>query len=91
MIEKIKPIPDGEYRPVMEEARRKEVKNMTLKTYELYGNPLPKVVEDRIKRELDSIIGNGFAVLYLIAQKLVKKSVDNGYFSKVQEDLLDHL
>lgn len=79
MIEKIKPIPDGEFRPVME-GSEEEVRNMTYnKAYELYGNPLPKVVEDRIKRELDSIIGNGFAVLYLIAQKLVKKSVDNGY------------
>ncbi|WP_064581285.1 PolC-type DNA polymerase III [Streptobacillus moniliformis] len=78
-IEKIKPIPDGDYKPVMEGAED-EVRNMTYnKAYELYGNPLPEAVETRVKRELDSIIGNGFAVLYLIAQKLVKKSVDNGY------------
>ncbi|WP_156299273.1 PolC-type DNA polymerase III [Streptobacillus canis] len=78
-IEKIKPIPDGDYKPVMEGAED-EVRNMTYnRAYELYGNPLPEAVESRVKRELDSIIGNGFAVLYLIAQKLVKKSVDNGY------------
>ena len=78
-IEKIKPIPDGEYRPVMEGAEE-EVESMSYnKAYELYGNPLPDVVRERIEKELNSIIGNGFAVLYLIAQKLVKKSVDNGY------------
>lgn len=49
------------------------------RAYELYGNPLPEFLEERIEKELNSIIGNGFAVLYLIAQKLVKKSVDNGY------------
>lgn len=48
----------------MEGAERKKLRTPAYsKAYELYGNPLPKVVEDRIKRELDSIIGNGFAVL----------------------------
>ena len=49
------------------------------KAHEWYGNPLPKIVEDRIKKELKSIIGNGFSVIYLIAQKLVLKSNQDGY------------
>ena len=49
------------------------------KAHEWYGNPLPKIVDDRIKKELKSIIGNGFSVIYLIAQKLVLKSNQDGY------------
>lgn len=79
MIEKIKPIPDGDYKPIME-GSEDEVREMSYnKAFELYGNPLPEQVKLRLDRELNSIIGNGFSVLYLIAQKLVKKSLDNGY------------
>ncbi|MBP6322399.1 MAG: PolC-type DNA polymerase III [Fusobacteriaceae bacterium] len=78
-IDKIKPIPDGFYPPKIDNAEN-IVREMTYeKAYRLYGNPLPKIVEQRIERELKSIIGNGFSVLYLSAQKLVKKSLDNGY------------
>lgn len=49
------------------------------KAHELYGETLPQIVEDRLKKELDSIINNGFAVMYIIAQKLVWKSVEDGY------------
>ncbi len=49
------------------------------KAHEIYGEVLPKIVEDRLKKELNSIISNGFAVMYIIAQKLVWKSVADGY------------
>ena len=79
MIEKVQPIPDGFYPPKMDNAEE-EVKNMTYaKAHKIYGNPLPEHIEQRIERELKAIIGNGFAVLYLSAQKLVKESLDNGY------------
>lgn len=50
------------------------------KAYELYGNPLPLIVEERIEKELKGIIDNGYSVLYMIAQKLVQKSNEDGYF-----------
>ena len=49
------------------------------KAHSLYGDPLPKLIEDRIEQELSGIINGGFDVIYLIAQKLVKKSNDDGY------------
>ncbi|MCQ2014717.1 DNA polymerase III subunit alpha [Clostridium butyricum] len=49
------------------------------KAHELYGENLPKIVKDRLEKELDSIIKNGFSVMYIIAQKLVWKSNDDGY------------
>ena len=80
MIEsEIKPIPEGFYPPQMENAEE-IVKSMTYeKAYRIYGNPLPEIVSARLERELNAIINNGFSVLYLSAQKLVKKSLDNGY------------
>ncbi|MEG0729765.1 MAG: PolC-type DNA polymerase III, partial [Cetobacterium sp.] len=79
LIEKVQPIPSGFYPPKIDDAEN-IVRDMTYKTaYEIYGNPLPEIVEQRIERELKAIIGNGFSVLYLSAQKLVKKSLDNGY------------
>lgn len=78
-IEKIQPVPSGFYPPKIDNAEN-ICREMTYeKAYRIYGNPLPKIVELRLERELEAIIGNGFAVLYLSAQKLVKESLDNGY------------
>ena len=63
----------------MENAERDIQDICTNKAKELYGDPLPQVVQDRLKRELDSIIKNGFSTLYIIAQRLVWKSNEDGY------------
>ena len=58
----------------------KKLRSLTYsKAKEIYGEELPEIVEARIEKELKSIIGHGFAVIYLISHKLVKKSLDDGY------------
>ena len=72
LCEDIQIIPDKLFTPSIEGAEE-EIKNMTLnKARELYGDPLPEIVEKRLDKELNSIIGNGYAVIYLTAHKLVK-------------------
>lgn len=79
MIEEVEIIHDKLYTPKMKNSDT-EVKNMVYsKAKEIYGDPLPRIIEDRIEKELQGIIGGGFDVIYLIAQKLVKKSNDDGY------------
>ena len=78
-LEEIAPIKDGLYPPHIDNADQK-MKDLTYnKAYELYGKPLPKIVKDRIDLELNSIISNGYAVIYLISQRLVAKSNKDGY------------
>ena len=79
MVEVFKPIPDELYSPMIPGADEQIHDMAYAKARELYGKNLPKVVKDRLELELNSIIGHGFAVLYLIAHKLVKKSLDDGY------------
>lgn len=78
-IEAFKPIPDDLYSPQIPGAEDQISSMAYRKAKMLYGENLPKVVADRLENELNSIIGHGFAVLYLIAHKLVKKSLDDGY------------
>ncbi len=79
MLETIEPVERGKYPPVIE-GSEKELEDLCYeKARRLYGDPIPEVVKERLDRELHSIISNGFAVMYIIAQKLVKKSNDDGY------------
>ena len=78
-LEEITPVKDDLFTPKIEGAADEITKLSYDKAHEWYGNPLPKIVDDRIKKELKSIIGNGFSVIYLIAQKLVLKSNQDGY------------
>ncbi len=79
MVEDIKPIPDGTYPPEIE-GSDVELREMCYeKAKRIYGDPMPDVVKARLDRELNSIIGNGYAVMYIISQKLVTKSLRDGY------------
>lgn len=77
--ELLKPFPDGTHAPTIENASD-ILRDMAVnRAHEIYGDPLPEVVQARLDRELKSIIGNGFASLYLMAQRLVHKSNSDGY------------
>ena len=80
-IERIKPVPDRDqlYSPSIPGVEELIEKMVYDHAHEWYGDPLPQIVEDRLKLELGSIIGNGFAVLYYIAHRLVKNSLEIGY------------
>ena len=79
LIENIRPVPKGNFPPKIE-GSAEDIERIARETAEnLYGTPLPDVVEKRLKRELDSVIGNGYADLYNIARLLVKHSREQGY------------
>lgn len=80
MCEEIKPIPDGTYPPKIEGSDEELRKICYERMEDYYGSPLPPYIKERLDKELESIIKNGFAVLYIIAQKLVWNSMENGYY-----------
>ncbi|SFA73557.1 MULTISPECIES: PolC-type DNA polymerase III [unclassified Bacillus (in: firmicutes)] len=79
MIENIKPIKDDLYTPKIEGADVEMREMSYAMAHSIYGEVLPEIVEARLEKELKSIIGHGFAVIYLISHKLVKKSLNDGY------------
>ncbi|AGU73418.1 PolC-type DNA polymerase III [Streptococcus constellatus subsp. pharyngis] len=67
------------YTPFIDKSEEKVAELTYAKAFEIYGNPLPDIVDHRIERELSSILGNGFAVIYLASQMLVQRSNKRGY------------
>ncbi|NLI89202.1 MAG: PolC-type DNA polymerase III [Epulopiscium sp.] len=78
-IDDIKPIPSETFPPHLEGSEEKLVQITYDKAKDIYGDKLPEVVQERLDREINSILDNGFAVLYIISQKLVWKSIEDGY------------
>ncbi|MGF3102597.1 PolC-type DNA polymerase III [Rossellomorea sp. DUT-2] len=79
LVDVIKPIRDDLYTPKIEGADEEMRRMSYAMAKSIYGENLPEIVEARLEKELKSIIGHGFAVIYLISHKLVKKSLDDGY------------
>ena len=79
MCEKISPVRPDKCPPVIENSDGMLREICYTRAHEIYGEDLPPVVVERLERELNSIISNGFAVMYIIAQKLVWKSNEDGY------------
>lgn len=79
MVEDIRPVPEGVFPPKIPGAESEIREMVCRRVHQIYGDKLPEIIDQRLKRELSSIIDNGYAVNYLIAHKLVKKSLDEGY------------
>ena len=79
MCERVCPIRDGKFPPVIENSDTMLREICYNRAHEIYGEDLPEIVSARLERELNSIISNGYAVMYIIAQKLVWKSNEDGY------------
>ena len=79
MCEEIQPIPSGLYTPKIDNCENL-LKDIVYKSaHEIYGDVLPKLIEERLEQELNGIISNGFSVIYYIAHKLVQKANEDGY------------
>ena len=78
-IDELLPVPKGKFPPKIEGAEETLRKTCMEKAHSIYGDPLPTVVGERLEKELSSIINNGYAVMYVSAQMLVHKSLEDGY------------
>ncbi|WP_206457826.1 PolC-type DNA polymerase III [Anaerovorax sp. IOR16] len=79
MVEPVIPVPEGKFPPKIDGAEER-LRSRCMETAEgIYGTPLPELVSSRLEKELDSIIGNGYAVMYVSAEMLVQKSLKDGY------------
>lgn len=79
LCEEVIPVKDDLYTPKIPGSEQEITDLSYNRARELYGDPLPEIVEKRLEKELNSINGNGFSVIYLISQKLVHKSNEDGY------------
>ncbi|NLT48845.1 MAG: PolC-type DNA polymerase III [Clostridiales bacterium] len=78
-VGRVSPVPDGSFRPEIPDADQRLREGCINRAVSIYGDPLPKIVADRLEKELHSIISNGYAVLYISAELLVKRSLSDGY------------
>ncbi|MBQ1507805.1 MAG: PHP domain-containing protein, partial [Erysipelotrichaceae bacterium] len=79
LCEEVTPIHDKLYTPVIEGSSEKLTEIVYRTAHEIYGDPLDPIIEERLKKELDSIIGNGYGVIYYVSHLLVKRSNQDGY------------
>ena len=80
MIEPIKPVPNDKlYTPTIENCENMLSDMCFKKAHELYGDPLPEYIQNRLEKELNGIISNGYSVIYYIAHKIIKKANEDGY------------
>ena len=78
-IEEVEVVKKDLYTPFIDRAEEQVAEMTYARAFELYGNPLPDIIDLRIEKELSSILGNGFAVNYLASQMLVNRSNERGY------------
>ncbi len=79
MVEVMQPVAEGKFPPTIEGSEEHLRERCYEKAHSLYGDPLPELIEERLEKELSSVISNGYAVMYVAAEMLVQKSLSDGY------------